>query len=200
MKTLVVEKYKELPGTSATILLIRAKDLTNRPRTVADINAGVTSYAPKIGDKVRLGEAFTYRTLTPANTTATPPVLEVKAKFIKFDINVDSGHANYETIGDRGYEAFKNGLKGEIIGAGGDAQREFIQEINDDNRCIALLERRESGDYIVLGSQVVPISIKFKGDLGAKAGDKNMIDVEIDDTSGVLFRTYPKELALSIEE
>ena len=80
LKTLVVEKYKELPGTSATILFIRAKDLTNRPRTVAEMNAAVTTYAPKIGDKVRLGEAFTYRTLTPANTTATPPVLEVKAK------------------------------------------------------------------------------------------------------------------------
>jgi hypothetical protein len=88
----------------------------------------------------------------------------------------------------------------EIIGAGGDAQREFIQEVNDDNRCIVLLERRESGDYVVLGSQVVPVTVKFKGDLGMKAGDKNRIDVEIDDTSGVLFRTFPKELALSIEE
>jgi hypothetical protein len=103
-------------------------------------------------------------------------------------------------VGDRGYEAFKNGIKGEIIGAGGDAQREFIEEINDDNRCIALLELRDSGDYMVIGSQVVPVSIKFKGDLGTKTGDKNHIEVEIEDTSGKLFRTFPKELALSIEE
>lgn len=195
MKNLVVETYKELPGGGARVLLIHYKDIINRPKTVAQLNATTVGYTPAVGDKVRLGEAFDYRVITPA-AGQTPAVT---AKFVSYEINIDSGHLSYDSIGDRGFEAFKNMLKSQIIGAGGDAQREFAETLNDDPRCIALFELRDSEDYAVLGSTIVPVTVKIKGDLGKSAGDANAVEIDIEDSSGFIFRTYPKTLALSIE-
>ena len=201
LKNLIVKKYKEVPGAASRIYLIHVKDITNRPRTVAQMNAANTAYVPAPGDTMTIGEAFTYRVITPASAAGvTPVVAEVRAKFIGFDINTDSAHPTYETIGEKGYTAYKGSIKGEILGASGDAQREFIQDLTNDDRCIVLLELRDSGNFMVLGSQVVPVSISFKGDIGAKAGDKNHIEVMFDDNSGFLYRTYPQQLALGIED
>jgi hypothetical protein len=185
LKNLVRTKCKAKAGTLVTCLTIPSIHLTNAPKTVFEM--GGSGYVPALGDRVRLSEAFTY-----ASVDGTP------AKFSKFTINVDSGQVNYESVGDAGFSAQKNMFKAEIVGGTKDEVRDYIEQLDEYCGHVVLVEDRDTQDWIVMGSINNPVYFKFKGDGGAKAGDKNVAAFEIEDQSGIIYRTYPKALALSI--
>jgi hypothetical protein len=185
LKNLKRTKCKAKAGTLVTCLTIPAIHLTNAPKTVLEI--GGSGYVYALGDRVRLAEAFTYATVDSA-----------PAKFSKMQINVDSGQVTYESVGDAGYGATKNNFKAEIVGGTKDEVRDYVEQIDEFCGHVVLVEDRDTQDWIVMGSINNPVYFKFKGDGGAKAGDKNVAAFEIEDMSGIIYRTYPKALALSI--
>jgi hypothetical protein len=187
LKNLVRSKCKAAPGTTVNCLGIPAIHLSNNPRTVFEKDGATVGYTAAVGDRVRLSEAFTYETVDGS-----------AAKFAKFKVNIDSGGLNYETVGEKGFEAYKNMGSGEIVGGSMDEVREFVDFVNDFCGMVVLMEMRDSQDWAVLGSKDNPVYFNFKGDIGKKAGDKNVAAFELNDEGGKVFRTYPKALALSV--
>lgn len=175
---------KVTPGTGVTVLIIAANDLLNEPRTLditGPIGADATPpvpYTAKAGDKVVLGEAFTY---VPG------------AKFAKFVVVPDSGQVTADSVGDRGFEAYENGFKGMVKGIGA-AQREWAESITDSCGGAIVLVQNRKGDWDKLGSKISPVTVKFKFDSGQKAGDKQGVELEVKDTSGLIYRTMPSTL------
>lgn len=187
LKNLVRTKPKELAGTGFEVLLATVSDLTNNPKTVEEL-AG-SGYVYALGDGVKIGEAFTYK-MSAGQTPA--PI----GGFIKSRLYEDSGEVMTESIGERGFEAFKNSAKGYIVGMQ-DAVRDWMQKANEEG-CVLLITMRDSKDFAVIGSIDYPIYLKFKGGSGAKAGDKIGVDFTLEDNEGHIFRTYPKTLALNM--
>ena len=180
-------KPKELAGTGFRILLATVSDIKNRPRTIEQI--GGTNYTYKLGDGVRIGEAFTY-------PMSTDPVPVPTGGFIEAKIYEDSGEVMTESIGDRAFEAFKNSAKGYIVGMQ-DPVRDWMQKVNEEG-CVLLIEFRDTKDFAIIGSIDYPIFLKFKGNTGVKAGDKIGTEFTLEDAEGLMFQTYPKTLALNM--
>lgn len=192
LKHLVRTKPKELAGTGFEVFLAPVSDITNNPRTIEAIMpiiAPATTYTYKLGDGVRIGEEFSYK----MSTDPTPVKI---GGFIKSRLYEDSGEVTTETIGERGFEAFKNGSKGYIVGMQ-DAVRDWVQKVNEEG-CVLLIRMRDSKDFAVIGSIDYPIYLKFKGGSGTKAGDKIGMEYTIEDNEGYMFKTYPQALALNI--
>lgn len=187
VKNLVKTKPKELAGTGFEVLLATVSDLTNNPKTIEQLAGSGYTYA--LGDGVRIGEAFTYK----MSTDTTPVAI---GGFIKARMYEDSGEITTETIGERGFEAFKNGAKGYIVGMQ-DAVRDWVQKVNEEG-CVLMMKIRDSGDFAVVGSIDYPIFLKFKGSTGMKAGDKIGMDFTLEDNEGFMFKTYPKNLAVNL--
>jgi hypothetical protein len=135
-------------------------------------------YNPVVGDKVVLGEEFTYKS---------------GAKWAKFTVVPDSGQVMADSVGDRGFEAYENGFKGMVKGVGV-AQREWAESITDSCGGAVVLVQNRKGDWEKLGSKISPVTVKFKFDTGFKAGDKQGVELEIKDTSGLIYRTMPAAL------
>jgi hypothetical protein len=169
-------------GTGVECLIIAANDLSNTPKTVFEKDGAETGYTAVVGDKVKIAEAFTY--------------VQDKA-FAKFTLVPDSGNVMSELIGETGFQAFKNGFKGMLKGVG-DAQREWLQDLADSCGGAVVLIPRRDGDYNVFGSKNSPVVPKAKLEGGSKAGDKSGIDIEFEDNSGLIYRTYPKALNLTV--
>ena len=169
-------------GTGVECLIIAANDLGNTPQTIFEKDGASQGYAAVLGDKVKIAEPFTYA--------------DGKA-FAKFTLVPDSGNVTAELIGEAGFQAFKNGFKGMLKGVG-DPQREWLQELADSCGGAVVLIPRRDGDYNLFGSKISPVVAKAKLDGGSKAGDKSGIDIEFEDNSGLIYRTYPKALNLTI--
>lgn len=169
-------------GTGVECLIIAANDLNNTPKTVYELREPTDTSTPTLGDKVKIGEAFTY---------------SQGKGFAKFTIIPDSGNVSSELVGEAGFQAFKNGFKGMIKGIG-DPQREWLQELADSCGGAVVLVPRRDGDYNVFGSKISPVVPKVKVDSGNKAGDKSGIDIEFEDNSGIIYRTYPAALPLTV--
>lgn len=183
LKNLVPKKSKAKAGTWLTMLVCPTDNIAADPKTVLELQNGTQGYTPAVGDKVRLGEPFTFLN---------------NAKFSKFDINVDSGELKYETVGERGFEALKNMLSGQIINATSDETREYIEDVTSYRGHVVMIENRDSGDWAVMGSKRHPVQLNVKANSGKKAGDANVVDFDIEDSTGIVYRTYPKALALSV--
>lgn len=179
---------KGAPGTGIEVLAIDFNRVEGMPLTVYAKNFGITSgYEPAPGDKVKFADPFILKT-----------VESVPSKFAKLNINFDSGDLEYETVGDKGFESITNKMMGEITNAFDPGVLEWIQEITDSCGSIVLVDVPELNAYAVFGSTYRPVSMKFKGAKGKKAGDKNATTLEISDESGLIMKLYPKALGVSI--
>lgn len=190
LKSFARAKQKPDAGLTVEMLLIPHIYLTNAPRTIYEKNIAdaTPNYTPVESDHVRIAEVFTYASIN-----------NVAQRFSRFTVNVNSHNIGYETVGEKGFEVVKNMLNGaEMIGATHDDVRGFIKLIHDFEGFVVLVRDRSTLDYFVLGSKDLPVTLKFTGNGGKKAGDKNVAAFDIEDESGRIFLTYPKSLSLSV--
>jgi hypothetical protein len=179
---------KGQPGTGIEVLAIDFNRVDGMPLTVYQKNFGIVqNYVPQPGDKVKFADPFVLKTVD-----------NVVSKFAKLNIAFDSGDLEYETVGDKGYESLTNKMMGDITNAFDPAVLEWIQEVTDSCGSIVLIDIPELNCYGVFGSTYRPVSMKFKGAKGKKAGDKNATSLEISDESGLIMKLYPKGLGVSI--
>jgi hypothetical protein len=174
---------KATPGTTINVLMSCADAVANVPKTVYELGQAANGYVRAQGDKVRYGEPF---------------LMVGGEKFTKHRAIVDTGKVSFETAGDAFFEAIKNMGSFEILNATEDGVREVVEDINDCGCGHVVMFEMPSGDYAVLGNANHPASVKAKGESGSKAGDKNVATVDIEDTTGKVWRTYPKALALDV--
>jgi hypothetical protein len=170
------------PGTRAWLYLIPAEEITTFPVTVLD----ATPLSTDPGAAVTLNAAFTLSTAVG------------KGYWRKYDILVDSGIVNVNTVGEKGALSFQNDVSFFLIGTKAE-KLAFAQCLA--NQClVAMIQTREdTTGLLVLGRNNDPIKVKeIKMTTGAKAGDKTGGAYMLEDSTGRVPYVYPSNLTIDI--
>lgn len=168
------------PGTRARLYLAPAEEFTAWPQTLKQTTPATTVVgAAKIYD-----DAFAFVTTSG------------KGFWRSYDILVDSGIVNSNSVGEPGNLSFQNDVAFFLLGT--TAERlEFADNVA--NCClVAMIQTREDEDnLLVLGRNDDPAKVQeIKITTGAKVGDKNGGAYIIKDSTGKTPYVYPLSLGI----
>lgn len=170
------------PGTRAVLYLAPAEEFTAWPQTLLQTTPATTvAGANKIYD-----DAFAF--------VATPG----KGYWRKYDILVDSGLVNSNSVGEPGNLSFQNDVAFFLTGTTAE-RMDFAEKVA--NCClVAMIQSREDEEnMIVLGRNDDPAKVQeIKMTTGAKVGDKAGGAYIIKDSTGKTPFSYPITLGIDI--
>lgn len=174
---------KEPAGISIDLLFIEASRLPTMPKTQYELGQSDSAYVEQAGDKVQYGEAFTF--VDAAND-----------KFVRMTGVVDTGMVEVKTVGEKGFESFVNTLKTYVSSTADEIRHNVETLVNCGCGWVIVGTKRGTTDRFVIGTNLNPVVVQVNGGTGTKAGDKNGLELTMESSDGMIFRTYPAALAL----